>query len=250
MSVTTCVLTGLGINADLELAEAFKRAGSEVARVHVNDLVAAPSILASFDILAFPGGFSFGDHLGSGKVLAGLVAGKMRNELSAFIGDGKLVIGICNGFQTLVKMGLLPNIDGAMGRAASLVHNESGRFIDDWVRVAPEAASPCVWTRGLGPMDMPIRHGEGRFVWRDADVAAEAQRLGLVALRYEGRNPNGSQGAIAGITDPSGRALGIMPHPEAFLGLENHPGRRRIAPSVETGLALFRKGVETVERGL
>ncbi len=250
MGITVCVLTGLGINADLELAEAFKRVGSDVARVHANDLVATPRILTSFDILAFPGGFSYGDHLGSGKVLAGLISGKIRDELTAFMRDGKLVIGICNGFQTLVKMGLLPNIDGAMGRAASLVHNESGRFIDDWVRVSPEPASCCVWTKGLEAMDMPIRHGEGRFVWRDRGVESEAARRGLVALRYEGRNPNGSQGAIAGITDPSGRALGMMPHPEAFLDIENHPGRRRMAPSAETGLALFRKGVETIERGL
>lgn len=252
-AVRTCVITGFGINADEELRLAFQLAGSEAVRVHVSDLIADPGLLAGFHILAFPGGFSYGDHLGSGKVFAALCRRTLRPALEAHAGRGRLIIGICNGFQVLVKMGILPNRAGAWERETSLIHNESGKFEDRWVRVSFQGSGPCVWTRGLADIDMPVRHGEGRFITASGEVLADLERRGLVALRYVSRdggrcsypeNPNGSVADIAGISDPSGRILGLMPHPEAFSFAENHPDRDRQGGSEGAGLALFRRGVE------
>jgi phosphoribosylformylglycinamidine synthase len=236
------VIGGYGFNADAELAEAFRLAGARTERLHIADLVADPGRLAGAGILAFPGGFSFGDHLGSGQVVALLCRRTLRPALERFAAEGGLVIGVCNGFQALVRMGILPNRGGAWEREASLIQNESGRFIDGWFPVAFEAASRCVWTKGLAERLLPVRHGEGRFVVRDAAVLDGLESEGLVAARYAGTSPNGSERAIAGICDPSGRVFGLMPHPEAFLSRENHPGRRR--PSTdEPGIELFVNGV-------
>jgi phosphoribosylformylglycinamidine synthase subunit PurQ / glutaminase len=242
VAVTALVLGGYGINADAELAEAFSRAGAESRRLHVADLAADPSLLAGARILAFPGGFSYGDHLGSGQVLALLCRDRLRASLERFVADGGLVIGVCNGFQVLVRMGMLPNRDGSWGREASLIRNESGRFVDAWFPLAFEERSRCVWTRGLAGREFPVRHGEGRFVARDDSVLDALEAEGLVAARYVGAGPNGSARGIAGICDPSGRVFGLMPHPECFLNPENHPSRRRglgEAPGVE----LFENGV-------
>jgi phosphoribosylformylglycinamidine synthase subunit PurQ / glutaminase len=236
------VLGGYGFNADAELAEAFALAGARPERLHVADLVADPGRLAGARILAFPGGFSFGDHLGSGQVLALLCRRTLRPALERFIADGGLVIGICNGFQVLVRMGILPNRGGAWDREASLIHNESGRFIDGWYRLSFEKESRCVWTRGLEPRLLPVRHGEGRFVARDAATLDELEREGLVAARYSDGNPNGSERGIAGICDPSGRVFGLMPHPEQFLCRELHPARRRSSRD-ESGVELLANGV-------
>jgi phosphoribosylformylglycinamidine synthase len=219
----TLILTGCGINADRELAEAFRLAGGGPERVHLSDVLENPGCLASFDILAFPGGFSFGDHLGSGKVLAYLVKSRLKKELEAFVRDGKLILGICNGFQVLVKMGILPNFQGDFTQEVSLIHNESGLFTDRWVRVRYNAANPSPWIKGLEPASYPIRHGEGRFITAAPELAKKIADKNLAALFYEGLNPNGSEMDIAGITDETGRILGMMPHPEAYLFPENHP---------------------------
>ncbi|HAP44375.1 MAG: hypothetical protein A2087_03930 [Spirochaetes bacterium GWD1_61_31] len=242
MKTRALVVAGYGINADEELAVAFQLAGAEAERRHVADLVAEPALLAAYDYLAFPGGFSFGDHLGSGLVLAQLFRRKLYPELSRFVADGGLVIGICNGFQTLVKTGLLPALDGSSRPSVSLVHNQQGRFIDDWVMVEVDPASPCVWTQGLGRRWLPIRHGEGRFVTDTPATLARLEAGHLVALRYHGGNPNGSVADIAGICDPTGRVFGLMPHPEAFIHPEVHPARRH---GYEGGLGLdvFRQAV-------
>lgn len=243
-SVRVLVLTGYGINADRELAEAFRAAGAIPERTHVSDILSDPGALASFGIIAFPGGFSFGDHLGSGKVLAYLVKSRLGNELDAFVRDGKLILGICNGFQTLVKMGILPNLAGDFTPEVSLIHNAGGLFDDRWVRVRynPENLSP--WVRGLDRLEYPIRHGEGRFITGSSETAEELTRRKLIALSYDGINPNGSEMDIAGITDATGRVLGMMPHPEAFLFPENHPRwtRERIDPAA--GRRLFENAVE------
>jgi phosphoribosylformylglycinamidine synthase len=219
----TLILTGYGINADRELAEAFRLAGAGPERVHLSEVLENPGRLASFDILAFPGGFSFGDHLGSGKVLAYLVKSRLKKELEAFVRDGKLILGICNGFQVLVKMGILPNLKGDFTQEVSLIHNESGLFTDQWVSLRYNAANPSPWIRGLAPSRCPIRHGEGRFITAAPELAKQIADKNLAALFYDGVNPNGSELDIAGITDPTGRILGMMPHPEAFLFPENHP---------------------------
>jgi phosphoribosylformylglycinamidine synthase len=242
MQLRAMIVTGYGINADEELAVAFAMAGAEPQRIHVADLLDEPARLSAVSFLAFPGGFSFGDHLGSGLVLANLFKARMGNELSAFVADGGLIIGICNGFQALVKTGLLPNLDGAGMPQVSLVHNASGTFTDDWVPVRFEPASCCVWTAGLAARLLPIRHGEGRFTTATADILEQLERQHLVAVRYDGRNPNGSVNDIAGICDASGRILGLMPHPEAFIHPEAHPWRRRGFQG-GLGVDLFRTAV-------
>ena len=245
--VRTCVVTGYGINADNELRLAFELAGSEAKRVHIRDLIEHPSSLRQFHIVAFPGGFSFGDHLGSGLVFAGLFKRHLRTELESFLEAGKLIIGICNGFQVLVKMGVLPNTAGDWTPQVTLIHNAEGLFEDSWVRVGFDGG-PCVWTTGIEEMDVPIRNGEGRFVADSPAVLDDLEGRGLIAVRYKGRNPNGSQADVAGITDPSGRILGLMPHPEAFLYPENHPTWTRHRSSdgeaFGEGLRIFRNGVD------
>jgi phosphoribosylformylglycinamidine synthase len=242
VEVTALVLGGYGINADEELAEAFSRAGARASRLHVADLASDPGLLSGARILAFPGGFSYGDHLGSGQVLALLCRDRLRSALERFVADGGLVIGICNGFQVLVRMGMLPNRDRSWGREVSLIRNESGRFVDGWFPLAFEKSSRCVWTRGLAGRDFPVRHGEGRFVARDDSILDALESEGLVAARYVGPGPNGSARGIAGVCDPSGRVFGLMPHPECFLDPENHPARRRGCRD-EPGIELFANGV-------
>ncbi|MDR2588493.1 MAG: phosphoribosylformylglycinamidine synthase subunit PurQ, partial [Spirochaetales bacterium] len=208
----------------------------------LSDVLERPALLASCDILAFPGGFSFGDHLGSGKVLARLVKSSLKRELEAFVRDGKLILGICNGFQVLVKMGILPNFLGDFTQEVSLIHNESGLFIDRWVPVRYNEKNVSPWTQGLREAVYPIRHGEGRFITASGEVAEEIRRKNLAALFYDGDNPNGSEMDIAGITDETGRILGMMPHPEAFLFPENHPSWTRGAvPAL--GRLLFENAV-------
>lgn len=174
MELRAIVVTGYGINADEELAAAFSMVGAKPVRVHVADLQADPAMLAGAAFLAFPGGFSFGDHLGSGLVLANLFRTRLGTELRSFVADGGLVIGICNGFQALVKTGLLPDLEGRGEPEVSLVHNDSGVFICDWTPVRFEPGCRCVWTQGLSPSLLPIRHGEGRFT---AGTPAVLQRL-------------------------------------------------------------------------
>jgi phosphoribosylformylglycinamidine synthase len=246
MKPRALVLCGYGINSDAELAEAFALAGAEADRVHASDLLAEPERLAGYRILAFPGGFSFGDHLGSGMVLANLLRERLLGPIRDLIARGGLAIGICNGFQVLVKLGLLPGLDGPA--EASLVHNEREGYLDTWVHVAFEPGSKCVWTAGLEPRMLPIRHGEGRFVTRDQETLQRIEAEGLVAVRYSRGNPNGSAGNVAGLCDPSGRVFGLMPHPEAFLWREQHPLRRRAESAGPTGLELFSRGVAAAAR--
>jgi phosphoribosylformylglycinamidine synthase len=242
------VLTGYGINADYELEAAFALAGAAVERVHVNDLLAGPALLEEAGIFAVPGGFSYGDHVGSGMMLAHRLRA-LREELDRFRERGGLVLGICNGFQVLVKLGMLPDLAGDWSREVSLVHNDSGAFEDSWVTVRTDPACTSPWLRGISRLDVPIRHGEGRFVVRDAGILEALNERGLVALRYANRNPNGSADGIAGIVDASGNVLGMMPHPEAFQVAQNHPywplaGR---TPAGD-GLAVFRNAVAHAPR--
>jgi phosphoribosylformylglycinamidine synthase len=266
-----CVITGFGINADEELALAFHVAGAEPSRVHVSDLIESPALLARHRIIAFPGGFSFGDHLGSGMVFAHLFRRHLKPALEEFVAAGGLVIGICNGFQVLVKMGVLPNMGGLWEPEVSLVHNDSGRFEDRWVRVVFDPASPCAWTAGLGSMDLPVRHGEGKLIVQSAAVRGELAARRLVSARYaryaggagepgaasgpagQGTvaypdNPNGSDLDAAGICDPTGRIFGLMPHPEAFIRAEHHPAWARGAARSGEGLAVIENGVRAARR--
>jgi phosphoribosylformylglycinamidine synthase len=256
--VRACVLTGYGINADRELETAFRLAGAEARRIYLADLIQAPDLLNGFDILAFPGGFSFGDHMGSGKVLADMFRRSFRSALEEYVARGNLIIGICNGFQVLVKMGILPNLTGNWTNEVSLIHNDSGKFEDRWVRVVFEPASRCVWTKGLTEMELPVRHGEGKLVTASEKALEEIVNGGLVAMSYAKRNggessenseigypdnPNGSVRNIAGITDRSGRIFGLMPHPEAFVFPQHHPRWPRENVREGLGLRILRRGV-------
>jgi len=237
--VRVCVITGYGINADRELVKAFELCGGRADLVHVNDLIAAPQAINKYSIIGFPGGFSFGDHLGSGLVFANLFKRNLKAGLDEFVRGGGLIIGICNGFQVLVKMGVLPNLNGDWNPCVSLIHNESGMFTDRWVEIRAKETCNCVWTTGLGRIDLPVRHGEGRFITASADIYERLEEEHLIALTYSRINPNGSEGNVAGITDPTGRILGLMPHPEAYLSRENHPMWRE-----GDGLDIFKNGIK------
>jgi phosphoribosylformylglycinamidine synthase len=238
------ILSGFGINADVELGQAFEQAGAQVVNLPVTSLAESSESLESVQILGFPGGFSFGDHLGSGRVLAQVLRGHLRQHLQRFIERGGLVLGVCNGFQTLVKMGVLPNLGGDWTPEVTLIGNDSGVFQDRWVRVAANPANLSPWLRGLGDLDLPIRHGEGRFQVRDQNLLQALRQQNLVAFTYQGENPNGALEAIAGLTDPTGRILGLMPHPEAFTNRLQHPLWRRRKDVGDLGLTVFRNGVE------
>jgi phosphoribosylformylglycinamidine synthase len=241
------LLTGYGINADHELAAAFDAAGARVEPIHVNDLLADPSALRATGILAVPGGFSYGDHVGSGMMLAHRLRA-LRAELDAFRAGGGLVLGICNGFQVLVKLGILPDLAGEWRREVSLVHNETGVFEDSWVTIEADSGCASVWLEGISRMDVPIRHGEGRFVVADGPTLERLRERGLVAARYSGRNPNGSADDIAAIVDVTGNVLGMMPHPEAYLTAYNHPHWPDRPVDRHGGRALFRNAVRHARR--
>jgi phosphoribosylformylglycinamidine synthase subunit PurQ / glutaminase len=221
------VLCGDGINCERETARAFDIAGGETTIVHVNDLLVAPKRILDFHALALPGGFSFGDDLGSGQVLGLKLSLVMGESLRTFVDRKKPIIGICNGFQALTKMGLLP--DPFSDRVLALAHNRGGHFINRWVRLVPEEG-PCIWTKGMsGPFDLPIRHGEGRIVMRKGEEESIHRRLsqnGQVPLRYQ-EDVNGSFGRIAALCDPSGLIFGLMPHPEAAISLLQYPDSPR-----------------------
>ncbi|MEI8094778.1 MAG: phosphoribosylformylglycinamidine synthase subunit PurQ [Spirochaetales bacterium] len=243
-TVTAGILTGFGINADQELGQAFELAGARVVWLPVSTLLEEPSRLDQLQILGFPGGFSFGDHLGSGRVLAQWVKNALQDSLTGFTERGGLVLGVCNGFQTLVKMGILPNLKGDWTPETTLIGNEGGVFQDRWIRVRANPANTSPWLRGLGDFDLPIRHGEGRFQVRDDQVRKTLHEKNLIALTYHGGNPNGALDDIAGLTDATGHIFGLMPHPEAFTHRLQHPLWRRRADLGTLGLKVFANGVD------
>ena len=256
MKPPVLVLHVTGTNRDHDAARASALAGGAPEIVHVNALVAAPERLADFRMLVLPGGFSYGDDLGAGKVWALLLQTALAAPLATFIAAGRPVIGICNGFQALIKAGFLPGFGasapGAPARqAATLTHNDSGRFECRWVELLPDPASPCVFTRGLDdPILCPVAHGEGKLVASPA-VLTEIDQGHLAPLHYAPTagdaagypgNPNGSARHIAALTNPAGTLLGLMPHPEDHLVPTQHPAYHRGARG-RTGLALFERGL-------
>ncbi len=245
--VRTIVITGYGTNSHLETAHTARLAGSEqVDLVHFSDILACEYSLCDYQFLIFPGGFLDGDDLGAGQAasvrwryLRDAHGVPLIQQLEKFLDAGGLILGICNGFQLLVKLGLLPHLNaGRFERQVSLGHNDSARFEDRWVSLRPNPASPCIFTRNLPEMTMPVRHGEGRLVVNESSLLAEIEAKNLIALQYVNPqtgmatqeypyNPNGSPLAIAGLTEPGGHILGLMPHPEAFHHVTNHPGWTR-----------------------
>lgn len=233
------VLTGDGINCERETARAFALAGGDPRIVHINDLLERPASLHDYQAIAFPGGFSFGDDLGSGQVLALKLSMVLGEELKKFVADKKPVIGICNGFQALTKLGLLPQPFGV--RTMALARNVQGHFIDRWVELEVEKNSVCMWTRNMeGGLSMPIRHGEGRVVFSRGEEESAHRSLsqnGQIALRYS-EDVNGSFARIAGVCDPTGLVFGLMPHPEAAISRLLYPNSSRLENRTGEGIGL------------
>jgi len=261
--VRVLILTGLGLNCEAETEAAFRSAGASPERVHLLDLLdqTAAGRLYDYPVLAFIGGFAFGDHLGAGFVFANKIRWRLYDDLLEFIDRGGLALGICNGFQTMVRLGMLPGFDGDYRTPrATLAPNDRLGYRDAWVRLSFDSGSACVWTRGLETMELPARHGEGKFLAADDEVFQRLASDRQIVARYVGpddrptqdwpANPNGSPGAVAGICDPSGRLFGLMPHPDAYLYPFHHPlwTRRWLQgdlPVEGSGMAIFRNGVDT-----
>jgi phosphoribosylformylglycinamidine synthase len=249
------ILRAAGINRDNDAALAIELAGGRPEIVHINRLIAGERRLTDYAMLVVPGGFSYGDHLGAGKLLAVDLIHCLGDQITRFIADGRPVIGICNGFQALVKAGILPGVrpDDAP-QPVTLTDNASGRFECRWVHLAADPTSVCVFTRGIDrPIEVPVAHGEGRFVARNDATLAALRTAGLVALRYVAanggspaypENPNGSVDHIAGICNPGGNVLGLMPHPENAALPYQHPRWTREPLRKEgDGLIIFRNAI-------
>jgi phosphoribosylformylglycinamidine synthase len=263
--VKVLVLTGFGLNCDGETVYAFQHAGATAVRVHINSLVDGSINLHDFQIMVFIGGFSWGDDHGAGVIQAIRMRTQLGEQLVRFAEKGNLILGICNGFQVLVNLGLLPGFDGDYRtRCVALTYNDSGNFRNDWVRLRVNPASPCIFTKALDHVELPVRHGEGKF-YADEATLDRLFEQDLVALQYarpDGTpahrefpfNPNGSVRDIAGICDPTGRIFGLMPHPEAFNHLTNHPDwtrakekMKRQGYQLETGITV---GIQMLKNGV
>jgi phosphoribosylformylglycinamidine synthase len=268
--VKSIVITGNGTNCEMEMAHACRLAGSDLVDiVHISELLHGEIRLDDYHFLNLPGGFLDGDDLGSAKAGANRIRHatirgteeKLYDQMTRFIRDGKLILGVCNGFQLLVKLGLLPGFDGDyLTQTVTLSFNDSGRFEDRWVHLAVNPESPCIYTGGTKSLYLPVRHGEGKFIPRDPDILARLHRENRIAVRYSGgngggptmeypANPNGAIDAIAGICNETGRIFGLMPHPEAYLHRTNHPRwTREELPETGMGLLLFQNAVDFIRR--
>lgn len=247
------ILTGFGINCDFETQTAFERAGAVAQRVHVNDLIDRYKKMEDYQILVFPGGFSYGDDIRSGKVLANKIYTNLHESLIKFIQDEKLIIGICNGFQVMVNLGLITAGSAErLKQTVTLTVNDSYRYEDRWVTLV-NISDKCVFTKGIDVLYIPVAHGEGKF-YSDEKTIKTIEENGQVVFRYalpDGTpaggeypyNPNGSINDIAGVSDPTGRIFGLMPHPERHLDFTNNP--RWSALKEE----LRRKGLPVPQKG-
>jgi phosphoribosylformylglycinamidine synthase len=256
--VRALVLRAAGINRDEDAAAALTMAGATPLVAHVNAVVTGAVRLDDFGLLVIPGGFSYGDHLGAGRLLAVDLRHRLGEHLARFVASGRPVLGICNGFQVLVKSGLLPGWQAAGAEARqqdlTLTENASGRFECRWVRLAAEPSSACLFTRGITQaIEVPVAHGEGRLLAASPEILSRLQARGQIALRYVAAdggapdypaNPNGSEAHIAGICNAQGNVLGLMPHPENAIIAQQHPRwTRELWRQQGDGLAIFANAV-------
>lgn len=276
-TVRALVLTGYGLNCDYETDFSLKLAGADSERVHINELIPSEKsdarvILDNYHILVLGGGFSWADDHGAGVIMAAKLRYNIGDQIEEFIREGKLIIGICNGFQALVNLGLLPGFDGDYhSRKVALTYNDSGNFVDRWVTLRAQEDSVCIFTKGIFTLELPVRHGEGKF-YAEGETIDRLVEKNQVALRYadeEGQpaqgkwpfNPNGSLYDIAGVCDSTGRIFGIMPHPEAYNHYTNHPDwtrkreeLARMGKEIEEeegeGITIFRNAVEYIRENL
>ncbi len=235
------VLRAAGTNCDKESQYALELAGFEANRVHVFRVMETPALLDEYQLLMIPGGFSYGDDVAAGKILANQMIHHLADALNKFVADGKLVLGVCNGFQVLLKSGLLPwgkAGGGEANRDATLTWNDCGMFVDRWITLRADS-DKCVFLTGGETLTLPIAHGEGKFVTTGDTVLDRIRDGDQVAVRYDGDNPNGSTDDIAGICDPTGRVFGLMPHPERFVDPTHHPAWTRKKTDRADGLAVF-----------
>ncbi len=262
------ILRAPGTNCDGETAHAFALAGGATEQWHINRVLEEPARVADFQVFCIPGGFSYGDDIAAGRILGNQIRHRLADTLMKFREAGKLILGICNGFQVLLKTDLLAAPDGA-GPTATLTQNDSGKFEARWVRLGTDGGK-CVFLSGLGELELPVAHGEGKFVPRDEEAFAKFEANGQLVLRYlpiadcpprrvnsvriaesgigtrvpYPANPNGAAGDVAGICDESGRVFGLMPHPERFVDPTQHPRwTREPACEAGAGLRVFQNGV-------
>jgi phosphoribosylformylglycinamidine synthase len=260
------VITGNGTNCEREAAEACRLGGFETDIIHISLILSGEVTLDQYQFLNLTGGFLDGDDLGAAMVQANrlkyaVVAGdgeRVSDQISRFVEARRPILGVCNGFQLMVKMGLLPGFEGKQERTATLTFNDSGRFEDRWVTLLVEEESPCVFTKNIQNVPLPVRHGEGKFIVGDTQTLERLKAEKLLTVRYmdpaTGKptmnypdNPNGSVEAVAGICSPSGLLFGLMPHPEAYLHRINHPRwTREELPDEGAGVAFFRNAYEYV----
>ncbi len=254
------ILRAPGTNCDVETAFAFEQSGGQVEVLHINRLLESPGLFAKFQILCIPGGFSYGDDVAAGRILANQIQHHLADHLAEFKAEGKLILGVCNGFQVLIKSGVLLDDKSQNGPPATLTWNDSGKFEDRWVQLDVKG-SKCVFLNDIESMYLPVAHAEGKFVTRDADVLAQLDGGEQLVLRYLSQrgdeprgslgdvpypdNPNGSTADVAGVCDPTGRVLGLMPHPERYIDPTQHPRwTRGETGELGDGLQVFKNAVE------
>lgn len=258
--VKAIVLRAAGINCDMETEDALELAGAEAQRVHINRMIEDKSALEKCQILVFPGGFSYGDDVAAGKILANQIVHHLYDPIQKFIEAGKLVLGICNGFQVLVKAGILwGNEQTEWQDTVTITYNDSNKFEDRWVYLSPQTEK-CIFIEAGRQIYLPIAHAEGKIVTKDEAALETLKSEGYVAFKYVDKdgeegpypvNPNGSVDSIAGLTDSTGRVLGLMPHPERYVRPTQHPHWTRLKDRTDSdGMTIFNNAVKYVRENL